>query len=264
MAQISDPHSTPIPDDNDSDEWLLLVDVLALTASHCKSPDAAKQLIIETANDGRFPHWTYHHRAAGSNHQAIAPYYWGRSIRNAHYLVAWDISSIFYIRRDARPGSLDEVLEELLSDFIPADKFIQMRLVRLLRRDVLAMLKRTGLPVGSAAVAPTPTPTPTSTPTSTSSTSTSSTSTSTPVSTTLAKDPPPRGGTEQWVYSEMEADRPREGDQKYVKRLWERRKDKTITRKTIGNLVGKYRKKFEVPAEASEVPAGKRKPARKR
>jgi hypothetical protein len=68
-------------------------------------------------------------------------------------------------------------------------------------------------------------------------------------------DRPPRGSTERWVYDEMKRNPPRKGDHDYTGRLHERRPDKTITLKTIQNLVSRYRAQFELPAE---IPASSR------
>jgi hypothetical protein len=69
-------------------------------------------------------------------------------------------------------------------------------------------------------------------------------------------DSPPRGGTERWVFNEMERDPPRKGDREYARRLWGRRADKSIELKTVRNYVGKHRKRLELPAE---IPASSRK-----
>jgi hypothetical protein len=60
--------------------------------------------------------------------------------------------------------------------------------------------------------------------------------------------PPELHGVERWVYDEMKRDPPKKGERGYARRLWERCPyNKTITVKRIQNLVGKYRKEFEVP-----------------
>jgi hypothetical protein len=155
MAKTSKSPSTPASDEDD--EWPLLREVLALTASYCgESPEAAEQLIIEAAQDGWFPHYRYYHRDCGANHQAIDPRHWGRSARNVRYPVSFETSSVDCIREEAKLGSLDELLEELLADESSfAGRSTQMRLVRLPRRDVLAMLERVGLlPVALAPAPP--------------------------------------------------------------------------------------------------------------
>jgi len=54
-------------------------------------------------------------------------------------------------------------------------------------------------------------------------------------------------GTERWVFEQMGDDPPRKGDHTYVQRLFNRRPDRKIKKKTISNVVGKYRKRFERP-----------------
>jgi hypothetical protein len=54
-------------------------------------------------------------------------------------------------------------------------------------------------------------------------------------------------GTDRWVFEQMRDDPPRKGDHGYVQRLFNRRPDKKIKKKTIANNVGKYREQFETP-----------------
>jgi hypothetical protein len=54
------------------------------------------------------------------------------------------------------------------------------------------------------------------------------------------------GGTERWVYEQMLVNPPRKGDHKYVEKLFNRRTDKRIKKKTFTNYVGKYRRGFEI------------------
>jgi hypothetical protein len=54
-------------------------------------------------------------------------------------------------------------------------------------------------------------------------------------------------GTERWVFEQMRDDPPRKGDHGYVQKVFNRRPDKSIMKKTIANNVGKYRKGFEIP-----------------
>ena len=66
---------------------------------------------------------------------------------------------------------------------------------------------------------------------------------------------PPRGATERWVYNQMEAKPPKKGDHEYVGNLHELCPH-GVSKKRIANIVGRYRKQFEIPTKTSrEAPA---------
>jgi hypothetical protein len=54
------------------------------------------------------------------------------------------------------------------------------------------------------------------------------------------------GGTEAWVFNYVRDNPPKRGDRTYVDRVW-RKCPTGVTKKTIQTLVGKHRKRFEVP-----------------
>ena len=135
------------------DIMLLLCDALALTASCCKTPDAAKWLLLETAHNGGFPRCAWHQsneslrwlRDADPQHRGINPQLWGRSSGPVHYPVDWENSAVAYVRLEVSPYSPLGVALEHMRDFLPAEPFFQINLVRLPLRDLLTMLHRAGL-----------------------------------------------------------------------------------------------------------------------
>jgi hypothetical protein len=70
---------------------------------------------------------------------------------------------------------------------------------------------------------------------------------------------PPRGKVERWVHDHMKANPPKKGDHEYVGNLHELCPHEA-EQKTIANYVGRYRKQFELPAEApAKLPQSSRK-----
>jgi hypothetical protein len=55
------------------------------------------------------------------------------------------------------------------------------------------------------------------------------------------------GDTERWVYEQMRDNPPRKRDHEYVEKLFNRRLNRSIKKKTIANYVARYRKQFEKP-----------------
>lgn len=210
-------------------EWLLLREVLEIVAAHCHAEQAAAELVLQYANRGHFRR--VHH---ASNDRVIWPEHWGKSVHNVSYPVDFINSRVAYVRQPISPYSSIGARQDMLREagFLPSASHRVMTLVRLHRDDVASMLRSVGL-----------------------------LSAQTPAAIATPSPPLPQelSGTERWVYEAMKSDPPRQGDRSYVHALWQRRPDKDIKKKTIGNLVGKYRKQFEVPAE---VPAGKSKTAR--
>ena len=134
-----------IPDDSNTPDELLLVDVRDLIAQVCKSPDEAERLIIEFARKGGFTHV----RCTGG---FIDPRHWGLCHEGLGSFtpVDFDNSRVRYIRVPAdQAGSylLRQEMDELLArDFYgPSRK--EMRLVRLWRSEALALLRWAGLPL---------------------------------------------------------------------------------------------------------------------
>jgi hypothetical protein len=132
------------------DILLLLCDALALTASFCKAPEAAKWLLLETAHKGGFPRYDWHSsneslRGPSPRQREIDPRFWGKSAGCVHYPVDWKNSAVAYVRLEVSPYSPEGVILEQLGDFLPAEPYFQINLVRLPLRDVLKMLHRAGL-----------------------------------------------------------------------------------------------------------------------
>jgi len=141
-AETSDP--TTAPPAADSDE-LLLVDVRDLIAQACKSPDEAERLIIEYARKVGFKHV----RCTGD---FIDPRHWGLCHEGLGSFtpVDFDNSRVRYIRVPAdQAGSylLRQEIDELLRKDFPSRPYKEMRLVRLWRSEVLALLRWAGLPL---------------------------------------------------------------------------------------------------------------------
>jgi hypothetical protein len=202
-------------------EWLLLREVLEIVAAHCLAEQAAAELVLQYANRG---HFRRVHRAGGD--RVIWPEHWGKSVHNVSYPVDFINSRVAYVREPVSPYGTVGVVQNTLQEggFLPAPLHV-MTLVRLHRDDVASMLRSVGLLPARA-----------------------------PAVELAATSPKKLGGTtERWVYEAMKSDPPREGDRGYVRVLWQRRPDKRITQKTIQNLVGRYRKKFEVPAGKSKT-----------
>jgi hypothetical protein len=140
--------------------WLLLCDVLALTVSFCRTPDAAKWLLLETAHNGEFPHYRWRQsknkslRGADPQHRGIDPRFWGKSAGSVHYPVDWENSTVAYVRLEGSPYSLEGVILEQLGDFLPAEPYFQINLVCWPLRDVLKMLHQAGLLLDASAFKP--------------------------------------------------------------------------------------------------------------
>ena len=141
-AETSNP-ITALPAPN-SDE-LLLVDVRDLITQACKSPDEAERLIIEYARKVGFKHV----RCTGD---FIDPRHWGLCHEGLGSFtpVDFDNSRVRYIRVPAdQAGSylLRQEIDELLRKDFPSRPYKEMRLVRLWRSEVLALLRWAGLPL---------------------------------------------------------------------------------------------------------------------
>jgi hypothetical protein len=208
-------------------EWLLLREVLQIVEAHCLAEQAAAELVLRYANQGHF------RRVCRAGDELIWPEHWVKSVHNVSYPVDFTNSRVVYVREPISSYSPIGARQDMLREagFLPSAPHKVMTLVRLHRDDVASMLRSVGLLPARPAVE---------------------------LAVTSLQE---LGGTERWVYEAMKSDPPREGDRRYVRNLWQRRPDKRVAQKTIQNLVGKYRKQLEVPAE---VPAGKSKSARKR
>jgi hypothetical protein len=141
-AETSDP--TTAPPAADSDE-LLLVDVRDLIAQACKSPDEAERLIIEYARKVGFKHVRCMGNFIDSRH-------WGLCHEGLGSFtpVDFDNSRVRYIQVPAdQAGSylLRQEIDELLRKDFPSRPYKEMRLVRLRRSEVLALLRWAGLPL---------------------------------------------------------------------------------------------------------------------
>jgi hypothetical protein len=127
-------------DADEPDAWLLLCEVRALVVKYCnKSIEAAETRLLEFAHQGHFKSCRWYDSQIGPGMQGISPRHWGKEAGNLRIVVDWTNSTVTYTRFEPRLGSLDEVLMELLPDFMLTDS-IQIKLVRLRRSDVLTML----------------------------------------------------------------------------------------------------------------------------
>jgi hypothetical protein len=122
-------------------EWLLLCEVRALVAKYCnKSIEAAETLLLEFAHQGHFKSCRWYDSQIGPGMQGISPRHWGKEAGNLRIVVDWTESTVTYTRFEPCRGSLDELLMELLHNFMPTDSILQIKLVRLRRSEVLTML----------------------------------------------------------------------------------------------------------------------------
>ena len=237
---------------------ILLSRARLYVARYTDSTPAAERLILDKLADERLGRWLYHQArieggpAPKTLHHLSVQLAAMRRLPDTTELNAWDARAIrkcFWLRPE--PDETLEVYWEqsravrvsppliLVPDGAGGSypvqfpnypvMTIEVDIVRLLRTELDAMLRRAGLMAPLAAPPSPPSSPPPSPPSSPSS------------------SPPPHGTTERWVYDEMEKDPPRRGDRKYVDHLWRRRLDKGIEKGTIKNYVGKYRKQFEMP-----------------
>lgn len=169
MAGTADDNSTR------DDDWLLLHDVRALVVQRCKSIPETERLIFAYARSRHFTKVRF-------DGDYIDPRHWGTQSPKIglYILVDFDNSTVTSIRKD--PGSVApafnlearlELVKRGDADAIPLleddelaqvlakelKKFLgpplqQMHLVRLSRREVLAMLDKAGLPTPSEQSAP--------------------------------------------------------------------------------------------------------------
>jgi hypothetical protein len=67
-------------------------------------------------------------------------------------------------------------------------------------------------------------------------------------------------GIEREVYEKMKSNPPRKGDREYTGRLWKTHFKQRVSLKRVQNLVGQYRRRFELPAEIpAKFPRGRAK-----
>jgi hypothetical protein len=131
------------------DIWLLLCDVRMLVASCC-SIEAAERLLLEHAHNGGFLRYSWHQsreslRGPNPQHRGIDPRSWGKSTGYVHYPVDWANSAVAYVREEVSPYSPQGAGWEAMEDFLPAEPYFQIDLVKLPLRDVLAMMHQFGL-----------------------------------------------------------------------------------------------------------------------
>ena len=127
-------------DADEPDAWLLLCEVRALVVKYCnESIEAAETRLLEFGAPRSFQKLSLVTTAVGPGMQGISPCHWGKEAGNLRIVVDWTNSTITYTRFEPRPGSLDEVLMELLPTSCRLDSIV-IKLVRLRRSEVLAML----------------------------------------------------------------------------------------------------------------------------
>jgi hypothetical protein len=124
-------------EDDHSEELLLLRDVRALVAEHCKHLSVAEQLILEFAHKGHFNRYSWHEMEPG---RGIDPRAWGKVFDGVEYPVIWEESRVCFILTKPDPLGSGRAVLNLLQDFLPAKSSFCISLVRLPRVDVLAML----------------------------------------------------------------------------------------------------------------------------
>lgn len=238
-------------DDNPTE--ILLSRARLYVARHTDSTPAAERLILDELADGRL-RWKHRHdRIAGEpdlqtqcrlgvqlaamkglsseiplvvwGSQAIRKCFWRRPESGEALEVHWEQSRAVRLSPPLILAPDPDQPYPVRFPNYPTMR-VEIDIIRLFRTELDEMLRQVGLMTRPAAPPPPPPPPPP------------------PTSSDLPR--PTQEGTERWVYDEMDRDRPRRGDRKYVDRLWRRRLDKGIEKGTIKNYVGKYRKQFEI------------------